>query len=98
MFRYNWNKENLRVVRNEVKANIICAQKNTENGYNAEIAFPWEAISCVPQTGQYIGFDIHVNDNDGTERKCKIAWKAERDNSHRSPSAFGTLKLGDIND
>jgi hypothetical protein len=98
MFRYNWNKENLRVVRNEVKEDIICAQKNTDTGYNAEIALPWQAVLCVPETGQYIGFDLHVNDDDGSGRKCKIAWKAERDNSHRSPSVFGTLKLGSIND
>jgi hypothetical protein len=98
MFRYNWNKNYIRTVRNEVKADIICAQLNTETGYNAEIAFPWEAISCNPKTGQYIGFDLHVNDNDGSGRKCKISWKAGHDNSHQSPSVFGTLKLGSIND
>ncbi|KPK79385.1 MAG: hypothetical protein AMS27_18085, partial [Bacteroides sp. SM23_62_1] len=94
MFRYNWNKEDIRIARNEVKADIICAQVNTEEGYNAEITFPWEAISCIPQAGQYIGFDLHINDNDGAGRECKIAWKAERDNAYRSPSVFGTLKLG----
>jgi hypothetical protein len=98
MFRYNWNKENLRVVRNEVKAKIMNAQKDTDTGYNAEIAFPWEAISCIPQNGQFVGFDLHVNDSDGNGRECKITWKAKRDNSHRSPSVFGTLKLGNKNE
>ncbi|UCH14377.1 MAG: cellulase family glycosylhydrolase [Bacteroidales bacterium] len=95
MFRYNWNKDKIRVERNEVKGEIICAQTDTETGYDAEIAFPWAAISCVPEAGRYIGFDLHINDNDGSGRKCKITWKGERDYAHRSPSAFGTLKLSD---
>jgi hypothetical protein len=74
----------------------ITAQINTETGYNPEIALSCEAILCIPKTGQYIGFDLQVNDNDGKGRKCKISWKAEIDNSHQSPSVFGTLKLGSI--
>jgi hypothetical protein len=93
MFRYSWNSDNMRIIRNDAGEEILCAQANTEAGYNAEIAFPWKAISCIPERGRYIGFDVQVNDNDGSERECKIAWKAERDNSHRSPYAFGTIIL-----
>ena len=93
MFRYSWNSDNIRTIRNDAGAGIICAQANTETGYNAEIAIPWKAISCFPAKGRYIGFDVQVNDNDGNERECKIAWKAKRDNSYRSPYAFGTIKL-----
>jgi hypothetical protein len=93
MFRYTWNSDNIKVIRNDAGADIMCAQADTEDGYNAEIAIPWMAISCIPAKGRYIGFDLQVNDNDGSKRECKIAWKAERDNSYRSPYAFGTLKL-----
>ncbi len=93
MFRYNWNSDSIEVARNEVKEDIVCSQKNTETGYSAEIAFPWEAMSCIPEAGQFVGFDLHVNDNDGSGRECKITWRAERNNSHRSPSVFGTVKL-----
>jgi hypothetical protein len=85
----------MQIIRNEVKKKIICAQNDTETGYNAEIAIPWEAISCTPETGHYLGFDVHINDNDGTRRDCKITWKARRDNAHQTPSVFGTVKIGE---
>ncbi len=98
MFRYNWNKNIMQIEKTEIKAKIIYDQINTDNGYNIEIALPWKVISCSPKTGKFIGFDLHINDNDGNERECKITWKAKRDNSHRSPSVFGTIKLGSRND
>jgi endo-1,4-beta-xylanase len=96
--RYNWHEKEMQIVRNELKKKIICAQSDTETGYNAEIAIPWEAISCMPDAGHYLGFDIHINDNDGNGRKCKITWNARRDNAHQTPVVFGTLKLSSINE
>ena len=93
-FRYNWNEDKVQVEKNEIILQIECAQQNTENGYTAEIAFPWAALSCQPKVDQFIGFDLHVNDNDSHRRACKIAWKAVRDHSHRSPAVFGTIRLG----
>lgn len=93
-FRYNWHDSEVQVVRDEAKIKVVCAQIDTDAGYNAEIALPWEAISCTPEAGHYIGFDVHINDNDGNRRTCKITWNSRRDNAHQTPSVFGTLKLG----
>ncbi|MBN1996853.1 cellulase family glycosylhydrolase [candidate division KSB1 bacterium] len=96
MFRYNWNTDRVRDEKHRGPTEIKCAQQNTQSGYIAEIAIPWKVLSNLPQPGQYIGFDLHYNDNDGNQRECKLTWHSARDDAHQTPSVFGTIKLGDL--
>jgi len=40
---------------------------DTDNGYVVEVAIPWSDIGGAPVTGEVMGLDLAVNDNDGTE-------------------------------
>ena len=98
MLRSNWNRIQ---IFDEKKGGVVqakCAQKNLENGYTAEFAIPWAILPGHPESSQLLGFDLHYNDNDGNGRECKLTWHAVRDNAYRTPSAFGTIKLGDLID
>jgi endo-1,4-beta-xylanase len=95
MFRYVWSESEVLSVIGNPGPGVKGAQKNLDKGYIMEIAIPWKAIGGTPKEGQYIGIDVHVNDNDNVRRDCKITWKAKRDISHQTPSVFGTMKLSE---
>jgi aryl-phospho-beta-D-glucosidase BglC (GH1 family) len=95
MFRYVWSESEVLSVIGNPGPGVKGAQKNLDKGYIMEIAIPWKAIGGTPKEGQYIGIDVHVNDNDNLRRDCKITWKAKRDISHQTPSVFGTMKLSE---
>lgn len=95
MFRYVWSESEVLSVIGNPGPGVKGAQKDLDKGYIMEIAIPWKAIGGTPKEGQYIGIDVHVNDNDDVRRDCKITWKAKRDTSHQTPSVFGTMKLSE---
>jgi len=72
---------------------IIVGQKKLSDGYIIEMSIPWEGIDPSADTARFLGFDVHINDNDGATRNGKLAWWAVRDNSYQTPSVFGTIKL-----
>ncbi len=72
----------------------VLAQKRVPDGYQMELAIPWEAISSTGALGDFLGLDIHINDNDGKTRHGKLAWYCTRDNAYQSPSVFGTVRVG----
>ncbi|NQV15558.1 cellulase family glycosylhydrolase [bacterium] len=76
-----------------ISETIILAQKKMSGGYQMELSIPWNSISSSGAAYEFLGLDIHVNDNDTNTRDAKIAWWATRDNSYQKPSVFGTLKL-----
>jgi hypothetical protein len=92
-FRYNWRESGVAAAAGVEGAGIRGAQTDTDDGYCMEVFFPWKAVMGKPESGKFVGIDVHANDNDASGRKCKIAWKADRDVSHQNPSAFGTVKL-----
>jgi hypothetical protein len=94
MFRSNWNGNQIVNEKNGSLLQAECAQQNLENGYVTEFAIPWAILPGQPESGQFLGFDLHYNDNDGYGRECKLTWHAVLDNAYRTPSAFGTIKLG----
>ena len=71
--------------------------ERTAAGYVVALALPWSAlgVAAVPPPGTFLGLDVHVNDDDdGGARDGKLAWYAERDESHRNAALFGVVALG----
>ena len=92
-FRYNWHESEAASVGGSAGPGIRAGQTDADDGYRMEAFFPWAAVTGKPETGAFVGVDVHVNDNDAGNRECKVSWKARRDVSHQDPSAFGTVKL-----
>ncbi len=92
-FRYEWNAPGIFTVIGKKMEGIKSAKRDLDNGYIMEMAFPWPRVKGPVLKEQYIGIDVHVNDNDHGTRDAKIAWKAKRDKSHKTPLVFGTAKL-----
>ena len=91
--RYNWHDKGIYTDIGAIEIQGECRQTDNPEGYYLECGIPWSELGIIPTHGQYIGFDIHVNDNDGRGREAKLAWWATRDNSYRSPAVFGTVQL-----
>jgi hypothetical protein len=92
-FRYIRHDSAMSAVSGSAGPGIQAAQADTDDGYRMEVVFPWKSIGGRPEPGKYVGIDVHANDCDGEGRKCKIAWKTDRDNSYQTPSVFGTVML-----
>ncbi|MGL1885022.1 MAG: lamin tail domain-containing protein [Reichenbachiella sp.] len=60
-----------------------------------EIAIPFSLLGISePSNHKLIGFDVHVNDDDGNgQRDGKVTWYTEFDYSGSNPSYFGIVKL-----
>ncbi|MDR0430572.1 MAG: prolyl oligopeptidase family serine peptidase [Tannerellaceae bacterium] len=61
-----------------------------DQGYQVEIAIPWQELNVYPETGKKIGINFANGDNDGNGRQLfdwSGAWPL------RTPSKFGTLIL-----
>ena len=72
---------------------VVFTQLNTQKGYVMEISLPWSTLGAIPGTGAFIGFDVHINDDDnGGNRDAKIAWNDCDDDAFRNPGTFGTLQ------
>ena len=93
--RYAWNSVEITAPFGSVAAPLAAAQAETANGYLMELALPWAALGAMPTANQFLGLDIHVNDNDGQGRVLKRAWHARRDNAHLSPLRLGIVRLVD---
>lgn len=79
--------------QHDATAGVLFAQGSKAGGYIMEISIPWATIGAVPGTGELLGFDVHINDNDGNGgRDAKKAWHDCTDNAWQSPAAFGTLQ------
>lgn len=95
MFRYNWTHD-LTIERGDVNSVILFAQSERTDGYVMEVAIPWAMCGISPQDGNFIGLDIHVNDNDKDRREAKLAWYSKTDDAYWNPAVFGTLRLSRI--
>ena len=72
---------------------VTFAQAVKTGGYTMEISIPWSTIGPMPTNGQFMGFDIHVDDDDnGGARDAKKAWNDCADVAWKDPAAFGTLQ------
>ncbi len=65
-----------------------------DDGYVAELSFPWTTLRGKGAAEKLIGFEIQLNDDDdGGTRDAKISWWGSEDIAYRHPSAFGQVKL-----
>jgi len=65
----------------------------TKTGYDVEVAIPWRFVK--PASGVAIGFDLQINDDDGSGSRTSYAkWNDPTNESFRNTSGFGTLVLG----
>jgi hypothetical protein len=95
-FRYEWSASKVTVPIGKSLENIPAAQTDTASGYIMEMALPWRSLGGEAPAGNYLGIELHINDNDTRLRQAKVAWHTRRDNSYRSPIYFGTMKLSQI--
>jgi len=66
------------------------------NGYVLEVTLPWSGLGISPRSGQRLGLDVHVDDDDnGGDRDGKLTWKTKQDDSWQNPSLFGGAILGE---
>jgi hypothetical protein len=67
--------------------------KSGTSGYIYEIRIPWTTLGGAPGEDDFMGFDLHVEDNDNGNRTGKKAWKDDTDNAWRSTSVLGTFQI-----
>lgn len=73
---------------------LTFAQGTKTGGYIFEIRIPWTTLGGAPSAGSFMGFDLHVDDDDGGgTRDAKKAWEDATDNAWQNPSVFGTLQV-----
>ncbi|HEY9115291.1 MAG TPA: sugar-binding protein, partial [Bacteroidales bacterium] len=79
-----------------ILASLQFAFVPSATGYVAEVAIPWEPLGVVPESGNQIGFDIILGDDDtGTGVDYLIAWNGSLSN-YENTSAFGDLLFGTL--
>ncbi|GAB3679989.1 hypothetical protein GCM10028857_02070 [Salinarchaeum chitinilyticum] len=72
------------------------AQRQTPDGWRLEFEVPWSTVGISVEAGHLIGFDVHVNDDDGGgDRNGKVSWFATEDNAWQDPGLFATVELVD---
>lgn len=73
---------------------VTFAQGAKSGGYIMEISIPWNTIGAAPGSKEMIGFDIHVDDDDGlgSTRDAKKTWTDCSDIAWNNPSALGTIQ------
>ncbi len=66
--------------------------QTTANGYAVELKIPYRTLK--PQDGTIIGFDLQVNDDQGSGARDSISkWNDPTNESWRSTAGFGVLTL-----
>ncbi len=95
---YNWEGSIHAFSGNKPTAGINVAQTNTTNGYILELAIPWSNIAVSAQNGNFLGFDIMINDNDvqgSSQANEKKSWHTLINDSWKDPREFASVKLTD---
>lgn len=74
---------------------IDVATTETDDGWRLETAIAWDPHGVTPSRGHRLGFDVHVADNEGGEKRDgKRTWFAETDTSWKDPRTFAVVELG----
>lgn len=94
MKSYDGNDKQLVCVAGKRTENYI--SKITENGYTLELRIPFVDLDVIPASGNLIGFDVDIVDNDNIKydhsRDGVIAFNGTGDN-WMDTSAYATIKL-----
>jgi endo-1,4-beta-xylanase len=98
---YSGNEYMIRIIRDQpfvyiergkISGELIMKQVNFPEKYIAEVAIPWVEIGKF--TGEFIGLEIQISDNDTIERDTKLSWYDNRDDAYHSPMNFGVIRVG----
>lgn len=95
-----WNKGGLLETKHGATGGVSYYQTTKAGGlgYIMEFSFPWSTLGGTPTPGAYIGFDVKLNDDDGSPgRDNQLAWKDGTFAEYNNPSLFGTLQFSNCN-
>ncbi|MCX8038191.1 MAG: hypothetical protein N3D11_14275 [Candidatus Sumerlaeia bacterium] len=87
---YMWQKGKLARVGND--SVLRYAVTRSGDGYEAEMAIPWESLKLKAARGLVVGFDLRQYDNDGTDKTAIVGWSSDLANPLIT-SAYGDLVL-----
>jgi|GEM_PF-530266 len=93
-FRYN--SATVNVGGNSVNrtTGIVFTIQNVTGGYNLEARIPWSTIGVTATTGNRIGFDVSVDDDDnGGTRDAQVSAFATTSMGWSNPGLFGSVYL-----
>jgi hypothetical protein len=91
MIRIIRDKPHAYIERGEMSGEVRMKQVNFPEKYIAEIAIPWSEIGKF--SGEFIGLEIQISDNDLIERDTKLSWYGDSDEVYRSPMNFGVMRV-----
>jgi hypothetical protein len=92
------------VNHNDLLEGMDWAWKDTQVGYVFELEIPWLTAfkwmdrfdTTMPEFGQKLGFEVHVNDDDdGDDRDKNIGWFNVIDDAWNDPSTLGDMQMKD---
>lgn len=85
---------NTQAARDALSRNVLAVTKKTANGWNAEIAIPWENLGIDPYLQKSMGFDLSV-EHDVSGSVNSLIWYegAGATNFTGDTSGFGELDL-----
>lgn len=95
-FGFPWNDTTVYTGPNSVAdtTGITFEIVTTATGYRLEAAIPWATLGVFPVSGDAIGFDVQIaDDDDGGVRDGKLAWYATSEISYQNPSAFARVEM-----
>jgi endo-1,4-beta-D-glucanase Y len=93
-YSFRWNDPTVYATAGRSTSGINFILNATANGYVLEARFPWTTLSHTPAIGNWIGFEVEVNDDDdGGDRDHKLSWNASQDEAWQNPSFMGTARL-----
>lgn len=100
-FGFPWNDTTVYTGPNSVAdtTGITFQIVATATGYRLEAAIPWATLGVFPVSGDAIGFDVQIaDDDDGGVRDGKLAWYATSEISYQNPSAFARVEMSSPRD
>jgi len=73
---------------------FVIAEKTEPRGYICEISIPWLTLGTTPGLGDFIGFNVGVNDDDnGGDLEAHVRWLVTSHDQWKNPSLFPTIEL-----
>ncbi len=75
-------------------AGVQFQRQSTGTGYRLEAKLPWSGLhSFSPTADVEIGFDIGIDDDDGSLRESQTMWNTPHDQAYATPADFGRVIL-----
>jgi chitodextrinase len=93
-FVFRYNDATIRETKRNVVTGVTKSSVDITGGYRLEVKIPWSLLTVTPASGNLVGLDVQVNDDDnGGTRDGKKTWFATNDNAWLYPSLLNTVQL-----